>query len=369
MPKIFEIFGFPLNDKSTEAEECKRSAQCPFMDCECDGGGNRYLSNIDLSNKARLRKYFRDKKTVHSGICSISLNDHDSPWIVCPRRLMVLGRLNTGNRKYQKYAENLLFKHSHLTKGTRLGVWSELKLKYVEQIGGLKKKFDYTFDYLVMPLKRCSEFEFSEITGMSWNKAKPLLESSGFSFARREGIAYVEDFPSGAPIVVEIMTSSTSGGNKKKRTTIPMAFEDAILDKHHGAPGINYRQVWARMVSQLIVKSEVAVSWGGMAFWILQDVLVDYISSSTALDIRRFLAKCPSEINMLSFSYKNKYKNPKGVIELKNGELFAGAFSSPKTKASKSSFQDIIRAPMHPSKSRLINQLIKRRPTNIIVAP
>jgi len=42
-----------------------------------------------------------------------------------------------------------------------------------------------------------------------------------------------------------------------------MAFEDAVLGKPHQGPGINYRQVWARMVSQLVVKSEVGLAWGG----------------------------------------------------------------------------------------------------------
>ncbi|MGI9057395.1 MAG: hypothetical protein ACR2H5_02350, partial [Ktedonobacteraceae bacterium] len=49
--------------------------------------------------------------------------------------------------------------------------------------------------------------------------------------------------------IIEIMTSSTSGGNKDKGTTISGAFQDAILGRSHRGPDINYRQVWARMVS------------------------------------------------------------------------------------------------------------------------
>ena len=76
-----------------------------------------------------------------------------------------------------------------------------------------------------------------------------------------------------------------------------------MLGKEHKAPGINYRQVWARMVSQLIVKSEVGLHWGGKTIWLVQDVLVNYICSSTALDIKRFLAEHTGEVNMLSFRF------------------------------------------------------------------
>jgi hypothetical protein len=32
------------------------------------------------------------------------------------------------------------------------------------------------------------------------------------------------------------------------------------------------------MVSQLVVKSEVALGWNGKAIWVVQDTLADYIS-------------------------------------------------------------------------------------------
>ncbi len=46
MPKLFEIFGYPIDDHSEEAEQNRRAARCPFMNRDCDGGGNRYLSQI-----------------------------------------------------------------------------------------------------------------------------------------------------------------------------------------------------------------------------------------------------------------------------------------------------------------------------------
>ena len=150
-------------------------------------------------------------------------------------------------------------------------------------------------------------------TGESWGEVRPVIEAAGYSLSQREGGDCVEDFPHGAPLLVEIMTCSTSGGNKDKRTTIPMAFEDAALGKSHDAPGINYRQVWARMVSQLVGKSEVAMAWGGNAFWILQYVLLDYISRSTSLDLHQFLTERASEVNILSFSYGSDLAGGRGI--------------------------------------------------------
>jgi hypothetical protein len=144
-----------------------------------------------------------------------------------------------------------------------------------------------------------------------------------------------------------------------------MAFEDAILGKSHQAPSINYRQVWARMVSQFIVKSEVGMAWGGKTFWVLQDTLADYISSTTALDFQKFLAEQTSEVNVLCFSYGDAYKNLAGIVEIGTGCLYAGLIS-PSSNKSKipPSFQDMIRAPVCPPKSILIGLLAKRLPSN-----
>jgi hypothetical protein len=49
MPSIFELFGFPVDDRSPEVEQIRKSRQCPFMDAICDGGGNRYQTKIKLT--------------------------------------------------------------------------------------------------------------------------------------------------------------------------------------------------------------------------------------------------------------------------------------------------------------------------------
>ncbi len=333
------------------------------MGANCDGGGNRYLSNINLENNPKLAELFNDRASIPSGLCSLQLQPEQSPWIVCPRRLFFLAKSNTGQRVNQRFSERFLLKHTGYQSGTRLGVWSELRVTYRNK----QKSFQYTFDYVLMPLTKLDQHKIEQVTGNRWSQIRHLIESSGYSMSRRNGIDYIDDFPTEYPVVVEVMTSSTSGGNKKKRTTIPMAFEDALLGKPHKGPGINYRQVWARMVSQLIVKSEVSLAWGGKTIWVLQDTLVSYISSSTALNVRQFLSDHTDEVNILSFSYGSSYKNPQGLIELRKGELFAGPVSD--SEKTSPSFQDMIRVPITPPKSVLLRSLLKRQPTGIISLP
>lgn len=68
-------------------------------------------------------------------------------------------------------------------------------------------------------------------------------------------------------MVIEAMTCSTSGGNKEKGTDMQSAFRTATLAANGildsgvvESPGVNLRQVWARMASQLIAKSEAAIA-------------------------------------------------------------------------------------------------------------
>src|SRR5260370_2717671 len=357
MPQIFEIFSYPIADHSDAANGSRRQAKCAFMRRDCDGGGNRYLSDVDLRNKPELRRLFPGRDKVRAGVCSIKLGSAGVPWIVCPRRLLALNRSADAAATYQENSERKLLSLTGYKRGTRVGVWSEVKLKYKESSASSKKRFDYTFDYLLVPLGRVKAAALEFIIGKPFNKIRPRLIKNGYTLSARDDGPWVEDFPIGNPTIVEIMTSSTSGGNKEKRTTVPMAFEDAMLDKPHNAPRINFRQVWARMVSQLIVKSEVGIGWGGKCIWLLQDVLIDYIFESTALDIRSFLSANTSEVNMLGFSYRNRYESANGVIQLTAGELFAGPMAPPGVHQNTPRFQDMVRAPIRPPMSRLLSDV------------
>ena len=52
------------------------------------------------------------------------------------------------------------------------------------------------------------------------------------------------------------------------------AFKSLLLGLDYQGPGINKRQVWGRMATQLFAKSALAESWGGKTFWLVQDQLL-----------------------------------------------------------------------------------------------
>jgi hypothetical protein len=360
MSKIFELFGYRLDSWGKEAAENCKKAWCPFMDAECDGGGNRYLSGIDLKQRADLQPHFPSKSIVQSGICSLRVREDEQPWIVCPRRLL---SLKSGNSVYQQKVYDDLLKYSGVPKGTRLKAWSEVKMKVETRTEDDEaKSFDYTFDYVLTGTGKRLLSEVAVMIGKSEKVTASTAVELGYTLALRDGEQWIEGFPSDPITIVEIMTSSTSGGDKKKRTQIAMAFEDAVKQgMDHNAPGINYRQVWARMVSQLIVKSQVGLSWGGKTIWVLQDVLANYISSSTALNLARYISQQSDEVNILSFGYGDSalHDARTDTIEgLSDSTFYAGPITDSKTGGG---FVEIVKIGAAPPKDALWRSLFLKK--------
>lgn len=366
MSKIFELYGYRLDSWSDEASKNCSKAWCPFMDAECDGGGNRYSSALNLSANPRLAAMFPGKKIVQSGVCSLTMKEGEQPWIVCPRRLLTLKQKNASTLDYQAKVKRTLRKY--ITNATTpLRVWSEVKMKVsMNSADSQEKIFDYTFDYVISGKQRISLSEASQVISKSEGQTRKIAEENGYTLAMRNSEVWIDDFPSDPICIVEIMTSSTSGGDKKKRTQISMACEDAIIDPHnHNGPGINYRQVWARMVSQLIVKSQVGIAWGGTTFWLIQDVLADYISNSTALNLSSFLATVPDEVNILSFGYGNTIKaaDKDAIAELNEASFYAGPIDSRDVDMNnRGGFVDIVKIGAPPPKINLWRSLFLKQP-------
>jgi len=362
VPKIYELLGYQVCDVSSAVQDSRKRAYCPFISNTCDGGGNRYMSDIDLESHPELAKLFPGMDRVPSGVCSIQISEGQSPWIICPRRLLYMGR-KASEAVLHGITQTKLLEKCAFPHGSEIGIWSEAKVKYssgddIEDTSA----FDYTFDYVLMPLGRVSRQQAIEATGTEWNELQRNLRESGHTFSMCDGEFYIEDFPVSQPVIVEVMTSSTSGGNKRKRSCIPQAFEDCILGQPHLAPSINYRQVWARMASQLIVKSQAATAWGGKTIWVLQDLLADYISSSTALDLHRFVSDHTDEVNILAFSYAENYKHPEESkpVPLDSSTLYAGPIRASDSENIQPCFQDIVLASVCPPRSVLINALCKK---------
>ncbi|MGI5869331.1 MAG: hypothetical protein ACOX9C_07810 [Kiritimatiellia bacterium] len=362
MSKIFELFGYPLDNWTEEAKLNFSKAHCPFMDAECDGGGNRYLSKIDLEKHVGLKPFFPGKRIIQSGVCSLRPSPLGQPWLVCPRRLFAC---RAGQMQHQRAVLDKLLELSGSSASETLRIWSEVKLKAkVSTKDDETKVFDYTFDYVIAGKRRISAKEGSALLGESEAKVVQKAKENGYTCSRRGKETWIEDFPSDPVVIVEVMTSSTSGGDKEKRTQIAMAVEDAVKNgMNHEGPDINYRQVWARMVSQLFVKSQIGMAWGGKTIWILQDVLADYISKTTALDLNKYLSQYVDEVNMLVFGYGDKAfpdKRPEGVIELGDSRFFSGPISTGGAEAS--GFIDIVKLGAPPPKNLLWRTLLFKKP-------
>jgi hypothetical protein len=332
------------------------------MGYPCDGGGNRYLSEISITNAehSELSAIYPHLKALPVGVCSIQPNALTSPWVVCPRRLYVTPRASHLEESLSNVIEQRILSLVGYPFGTKVGIWREVKLKFEEKSDEnaddpLTRFFDYTFDYVFVPLHNITLSVAADKLRLPLQHTRRLLIENEFRVTE----AAVEDFPFEPPTIIEVMTSSTSGGNKRKRTGIAQCFEDAILARPHRAPGINYRQVWARMASQLIAKSEIALAWGGKAIWIVQDNLVNYISATTRLDIRQFRQETLDEVNILSFGYQDSAISTSST-------LYAGPIGA-RTSHESGAFLDIVRLSASPSLGRFLFSLIKKGQPSAII--
>lgn len=361
MSKIYEIFGHRLGSNHPSAIQHIEKAQCPFMEARCDGGGNRYLSALKLANHKDLSKFFPGLDTVQAGVCSLQVQN--DPWIVCPRRLLALNSPNANN--LQKSIRQNLASHGGIESGVTYPVWSEVKIKVPASTKDkASRHFDYTFDYIIAGKSRKRMDDVAKIIGKSEQVCERIGNANGYTLSKHKDGLWVDNFPSDPIIIVEVMTSSTSGGNKDKRTQIATAFEDALMHgEDHQGPGINYRQVWARMASQLIAKSQIGMEWGGKTVWVIQDVLAKYISSTTGLNLQNYLSENTDEVNVLAFGYGNNpiASKKSGTIDLSESSFYAGPISKGSEPYGDDGFVDIIKIGAVPSKNHLWKSLYQKK--------
>jgi len=363
MSKIFELYGHRLDSWGIDAEDNLKKAGCPFMNAECDGGGNRYLSAIDLTTKPELQLKIPGKDVIQCGVCSLQMREGYQPWIVCPRRLLSAKHGNLSD--YQSSVRNKISQLSDMQENLDYIIWSEVKMKTeVTTEDDEAKYFDYTFDYVISGTSRMRLEDAAAIVHLSESETRKLAVKNNYTLAVRNGETWIDDFPIDPIIIIEVMTSSTSGGNKTKRTQIAMACEDAILHgMEHNGPGINYRQVWARMVSQLIVKSQVGIAWGAKTIWLVQDVLADYISQSTALLLSNYLSNHLDEVNILAFSYGDSINDTDSkIIELDQSSLYAGPISRGNADNIPDGFVDIVKIGAAPPEHQIWKSLLGKTP-------
>ena len=182
----------------------------------------------------------------------------------------------------------------------------------------------------------------------------PLRDRAGFNYRLDYVLRGDRDKP---PVIVEIMTASTSGGNKRKQTDMQSAFCNAVLyangvvPKLGNSPGVNIRQVWARMASQMIVKSEVANRWGGCTIWVVQDMLMSYIGKHTGLRLEELRSQdwALGEVNVVAANINNP-----NDFTLYSGPIYASV-------PGEACWSQLLSAPSIPDVDALITQLTDSR--------
>ena len=316
MPVVHELFGETLT-KSGAHRGAFRHARCPHMaGRQCDGGGNRNM--VRWSRSDRLMASFFDDSVgsqdgyIPCGICSVTT---DRNWAVCPRRLLTFDASSPSPQ--QKYLRDRVLHLAGFQSGERVKVWSEITVSFRDDTSYLRYRLDY------------------------------VLKSEGKP-----------------PAIVEVMTSSTSGGDKRVRTDIKSAFCDALLyaegnqSERGRSPAVNSRQVWARMASQMIVKSQVANRWGGCAIWVVQDAMMDYIRENTGIRLEDLGASDweVGEVNVVSASIDdpNDIKLYTGPVVSDNGEAC---------------WVEILNTPAYPDVDLLEAKLANKEPVVDIRAP
>ena len=307
MPTIYDLFGIPLSDRSPAAEATRKARRCPFMGDNCDGGGNRHQTKIALTPTEPLTSYFDPSiSSVIPGVCSIQSGQDF--WVVCPRRLLgarhtAAGRPAT-NHALQPYERRLLIE-SGLPTGIDIGIWSEVTLKYVTA----GSEINYHFDYLAAPLQVTSLTHIAAAENgdaQSLDELLKIAKSKRLFPARQKDVANAHlTLPDlASPFILEVMTASTSGSNTEAGTDIASAFRYAILGASHSSPGINKRQVWGRMATQLFAKTALAAAWGGKAVWIVQDELLRNIELTTRLNTSDTPSDPARNINLVVMHYE-----------------------------------------------------------------
>jgi len=362
MPTIFELFGFPVDDRRSEVEAIRKSCQCPFMGTTCDGGGNRYQTKIKLTRQEPLTSYFnKNFKKVIPGVCSIKAGEE--VWVVCPRRLFAAKFDGQGtppvNRAIQEHERDLLL-DSGLPSNIEIGSWAEVSLKHRVADADI----NYHFDYVLAPLVETSLnalFNQGGFPGSTKNDLKDLVKianKSGYFLGKNKNLADILiPIPDlSCLFILEVMTASTSGSNKEKSTDIKTAFRNALLSTEHTSPGINKRQVWGRMVTQLFAKTALANKWNGRTIWIIQDSLLQNIELTTRLKTADIPDGQTQNINLAIMHYSTSKSgipkiSLKSTIEGDAGIDFDG----------NDTFTDIILPKLIPPKIELLKAILRRK--------
>lgn len=364
MPKFYEVYGSDVYDQSPNAVSERKAAYCPCTESTCDGGGNRHQTKIRLENSL-LKDYFNDGLTaVIPGVCSIEYGE--DVWIVCPRRLLGFKASSTEltvNQSLKEHERTALIA-AGVPRGVELGVWSEVYLQY----GDENTSINYHFDFVISPIIRNTSFsKMLNIHGVSQETDIEELKSAAKKgkylsgkFSLEKNISILPNLIN--PIIIEVMTASTSGSDTEAGTDIAASFTNAILGKDYNCPGINKRQVWGRMATQLFAKSALAEAWGGKTVWLVQDQLLLNIELTTKLKVDTTIEPRNGTVNFLSMKYIHEKKGINSLQLDTYSEKSAGISFDGNNECT-----DILLPKVYPEKKELLKSVLRRELAAIIM--
>ena len=363
MPKFYEVYGADVYDKTPNVVAERRAAYCPFTGTTCDGGGNRHQTKIRLDNSILRDEFDENLQSVIPGVCSIESGA--DVWIVCPRRLLGFKPSNgpiTVNASLKDHEREALI-GAGLPRGVDLGVWSEVYLQY----GDDDSTINYHFDFVISKIQKNVTFRSAlnlhgVVTESDIEEIKLAAKKGGYMIGRFDFNMELSYFPDlTTPFVIEVMTASTSGSDTEAGTNIASSFRDAILGRPHNCPGINKRQVWGRMATQLFAKSALAEYWGGKTIWFVQDQLLKNIERTTKLRLETDTKESDGNVNFISMKYT---QSERGIDSLRLSNYFeksAGISFEGNNKCT-----DILLPKMQPDKKELLKSVLRRELSAII---
>lgn len=366
MPKFFEVYGCLVDTTDADELKSRKKAYCPFTCATCDGGGNRHQTKIRLQNSPLRKLFDQSLDSIIPGICSIEYGGEK--WIVCPRRLLGFNppeeHRKTINHSLQPHEKDALIK-AGLPRGVELGVWAEVYLQY----GDDDTSINYHLDFVITEIYRNKSFNslLSDYPDLSREEKIELLKSARkgkYISGRYSESTPLELLPNlHSPIIIEVMTASTSGSDTDAGTDIASSFTKAMLGQEYDCPGINKRQVWGRMATQLFAKSALAEKWGGKTIWLVQDQLLNNIALTTQLALEEIKDCKSNAINFLSMKYKQDQNGVKDRLTFSQFVQKEGGlnFSGNKTCTG------ILLPKIYPNKAELLKSVIRREISNIIM--
>ncbi len=365
MPKFYEVFGINASKLHDVGLLEVKTAVCPFTESKCDGGGNRHQTKIAISPEHEFRSIFDPTlEALVPAVCSIDYGADQ--WVVCPRRLMgfknerpVIPPVNLSLQQHEKQ----VLREAGLQPGVEYGVWSEVYLNYSID----DTEIDYHFDFIIAPLRR--DVPFTQLVteyGIGDSERAVLAKcakTGGHLVGRLTNDSLIHAVPDlGQPIIIEVMTASTSGSNTAAGTNIAAAFRNLILGNDYQGPGINKRQVWGRMATQLFAKSALAEFWGGKTYWLVQDQLLRNIELTTKLRVADAVEAQNETINFISLKYAGEAENNRTAMQLdKVARLKSGiAFNGSGTCS------DILLPKAFPPKIWLLQSMLRRNVAAVV---